>query len=415
MRTEKTLSIMPYYGGKARMAKLIADMLNYDDSSIYIEPFGGACSVLLNKPPHKIEIYNDYGEGVCAVMRMLSDPKCSDEFISRLYDTEYSQEEFDRAKEIFDKAEIGIVDQYGNALESELKNVLISFGMLPADADRKKLKALLKNKEASDFLSEILANDEKKRLEFGKRLKPLLEDYEALKDADEKGYTLRPRNMGIEISDMDLAIATFVVYTQSRDAMGKAWSGLKYKSIDHYKRQIDKLYECAKRMEGVMVYQIDAMDFLRQYFGINRDEELEDIDPIYKIMPGWISSTDVMMYCDPSYIDPKDEEKLLNGINWEKEKNLSDAIKINIRNKFKNDPKNLGKAYVMSFDYRDQENFLKCICDAKCRLIVSNYDLILYNKYLTPEKNWKRMEFETKTSVGGKKDNKRVEVLWYNY
>ena len=69
----------------------------------------------------------------------------------------------------------------------------------------------------------------------------------------------------------------------------------------------------------------------------------------------------------------------------------------------------------MSFDYEDQENFLSCIFNAKCKIMVSNYDLILYNKYLTPDNNWRRIEFETTTSVGGKKANDRTEVLWYNY
>lgn len=43
-------------------------------------------------------------------------------------------------------------------------------------------------------------------------------------------------------------------------------------------------------------------------------------------------------------------------------------------------------------------------------MIVCNYDLQLYNQYLTPANNWKRIEFETKTSVGSKKI---ISVLKY--
>ena len=60
MRTNP-LSIVPYYGGKAKMASFIADMLEYKDTSLYIEPFGGGCRTLLNKPRHEKEIYNDKG------------------------------------------------------------------------------------------------------------------------------------------------------------------------------------------------------------------------------------------------------------------------------------------------------------------------------------------------------------------
>ena len=101
----KVRSIMPYYGGKARMAPMVAELLDYANTDIYVEPFGGACRVLLNKPRHSLEVYNDYGEGVCAVMRVMSQPDVAQEFIDRLLDTEYSMEEFCRAKAIYDACE----------------------------------------------------------------------------------------------------------------------------------------------------------------------------------------------------------------------------------------------------------------------------------------------------------------------
>ena len=59
MRANRALTLFGYYGGKARLAKYIAELLDYDNTDVYIEPFGGAGSVLLNKPPHKVEIYSD--------------------------------------------------------------------------------------------------------------------------------------------------------------------------------------------------------------------------------------------------------------------------------------------------------------------------------------------------------------------
>jgi site-specific DNA-adenine methylase len=410
----KTLSIMPYYGGKARMAHFIADRLNYDDSEVYIEPFGGACRVLLNKPRHKTEIYNDYGDGVCAVMQILSDPTHAKDFIYRLYETEYSQKAFNDAKEIFDYAETDFQDQYGNSIISELKAIMIHYKILPKDANMRLLKAVLKDEKAFNLLAESIKNEtEDKRNAIRAKIKPLLADYNELKlERDEKGYLYRPRDMGKCISDMDLAIATYIVFMQSRDAMGQYWSPSKFKSTEQYRKQVLKLFECADRLEGVYVHQMDAMEFFRWYVGVNRDQVLDDIDENYKIMLRWIFDPQVMMYCDPSYIDPKDEAKLLDGIDWQNEDCLNDAIQAKYGDSM---PSNLGKIYASSFNYRDQENFLRCIYDADCKLMVSNYDLILYNKYLTSENNWKRIEFLTTTSVGSKKDNKRLEVLWYNY
>ena len=119
-----------------------------------------------------------------------------------------------------------------------------------------------------------------------------------------------------------------------------------------------------------------------------------------------------MMYCDPSYISVEDEAKLLEGIDVEQEDSLSGAIKRKYAGKM---PRNLGKVYARSFGYDDQENFLRCIQKARCRILASNYDLVLYNKYLNESTGWRREEFITTTGVGGKIDNTRIEVVWYNY
>lgn len=60
----------------------------------------------------------------------------------------------------------------------------------------------------------------------------------------------------------------------------------------------------------------------------------------------------------------------------------------------------------------DHESFLGRVHNAKCKMIISNYDNDLYNTYL---RGWNKIEIPTKTSVGGKADNRRTEVLWYNY
>ena len=112
MNKKDILSIAPYYGGKGRMAPFIVDRLNYDDSDIFVTPFGGMCRVLLNKPRHEVECYNDYSSGLTALMRMLSNPVKAVEFIHRLEDeTTYSEEEFNRQKAIYDNAENDLEEQ----------------------------------------------------------------------------------------------------------------------------------------------------------------------------------------------------------------------------------------------------------------------------------------------------------------
>lgn len=60
-----------YPGGKNRLSKWIVGQFSEHD--VYVEPFGGAASVLLNKPRSRVEVYNDiYGE-VVNFFRVLRD------------------------------------------------------------------------------------------------------------------------------------------------------------------------------------------------------------------------------------------------------------------------------------------------------------------------------------------------------
>lgn len=436
MNKRETLSIAPYYGGKGRMAHFIADRLNYDDSDIFVTPFGGMCRVLLNKPRHKVECYNDYSSGLNALMRILSDPVKSIEFIHRLEDeTVYSEDEFDKQKAIFNYVENDLEKQEheklrrmlideeittpytaNKFLDALIEQTLDYYTDKPTEADTDTEKDSLKGdysdsvKSAFKTLLARLKDDKLFEVKFQSIFDNWVRLYQLKKD---DGFLERSNDIGEDCySDMDLAIATYVVFQQSRDGMGQAWSAEKFKTNDQYRRQIAKLFDCAERLEGVEVFQIDAVDFFREFKFIDVNLPDEEIDPGFLMLNEWINNPRVMMYCDPSYISVESEKRLLEGIDVDNTPRLSDAIKKKFGDRM---PKNLGEIYAMSFGYDDQEKFLRCIQKAKCRILVSNYDLQLYNKYLNEETGWRREEFHTTTGVGSKKDNKRTEVIWYNY
>jgi len=72
LRTEVvrvTVSAFPYVGGKTRFAGWITD--HFADHTCYVEPFGGAAGVLLNKEPSRVEIYNDLNSDVVHFFEVL--------------------------------------------------------------------------------------------------------------------------------------------------------------------------------------------------------------------------------------------------------------------------------------------------------------------------------------------------------
>jgi len=66
-------------------------------SRIYVEPFGGAASILLRKPRSRIEVYNDLDEEIVSVFRTVQDPKGCQALMRRLRRTPYSRRVFETA------------------------------------------------------------------------------------------------------------------------------------------------------------------------------------------------------------------------------------------------------------------------------------------------------------------------------
>jgi DNA adenine methylase len=82
-----------YYGGKWRTAHHIIDLFPRHEH--YVEPFGGAASVLLQKPPARLETYNDLNGEVVEYFQVLRDH--TDELVRRLTLTPFARSEYDIA------------------------------------------------------------------------------------------------------------------------------------------------------------------------------------------------------------------------------------------------------------------------------------------------------------------------------
>jgi DNA adenine methylase len=96
-------SAIRWYGGKGRMYRNIINLL--PNSSTYVEVFGGGASVLLNKTPSSLEVYNDINGDLCNFFRVLSDPEQFEKFYRRVQPLPYAKEIYNECKNSFETEE----------------------------------------------------------------------------------------------------------------------------------------------------------------------------------------------------------------------------------------------------------------------------------------------------------------------
>lgn len=85
--------VLRYHGGKWKLAPWIIE--HFPAHRIYVEPFGGGASVLMQKRRAYAEVYNDRWDTVVNVFHVLRDPKKSEQLKRALELTPFSRTEFD--------------------------------------------------------------------------------------------------------------------------------------------------------------------------------------------------------------------------------------------------------------------------------------------------------------------------------
>jgi len=84
--------ILRWHGGKWRLAPWL--LQHFPAHDVYVEPFGGAASVLLRKPRVKTEVYNDLDSDLQNLFTLLRDAESAAELARRCELTPFSREEF---------------------------------------------------------------------------------------------------------------------------------------------------------------------------------------------------------------------------------------------------------------------------------------------------------------------------------
>jgi DNA adenine methylase len=91
-----TRPVLRWHGGKWLLAPWIIE--HFPSHQVYVEPFGGAASVLMRKPRSYAEVYNDLDCDVVNLFQVLRSGR-ADELVAGLRLTPFSRQEFDQAYE----------------------------------------------------------------------------------------------------------------------------------------------------------------------------------------------------------------------------------------------------------------------------------------------------------------------------
>ena len=84
-----------WHGGKWILAPWVIE--NLPPHQVYVEPFGGAASVLVRKPRSYAEVYNDLDGDVVNMFRVLQDEELTAQLIDLLHVTPFARDEFELA------------------------------------------------------------------------------------------------------------------------------------------------------------------------------------------------------------------------------------------------------------------------------------------------------------------------------
>lgn len=88
-----TRPVLRYHGGKFRLAEWVLSF--FPRHACYVEPFGGAASVLLQKPRVGAECYNDLDQSIVNIFRILRDQDTAIELQRRVALTPFARAEFE--------------------------------------------------------------------------------------------------------------------------------------------------------------------------------------------------------------------------------------------------------------------------------------------------------------------------------
>lgn len=109
MGVAKLRAPVQWFGGKGNLRARILPLI--PQTQVYVEPYGGAGSVLFGKEPTPVEVFNDLNSDLVGLFRVLQNPRRFRALKHRIEHTLYSREEFVTALNILADPEMKPVER----------------------------------------------------------------------------------------------------------------------------------------------------------------------------------------------------------------------------------------------------------------------------------------------------------------
>ncbi len=459
------LNVIKYYGSKAVIGNMLKEHFNYN-TKVYIEMFGGGASILLNKPVHHAEIYNEIDKGIYTLFKVLKDSEGSHILQEQLLKTQcginvFNESLYIREKYIKNKPYdrvISDMDRYIKVIEKkygyDLYKAFKKCGDKPEDIGSKIYSIEINHEEYKEAVKKMEAYNtavsqyipEKdiclvksttlyitrkiqgvdKALDFEKQLNNMT-TVSAIAVCTDKLVLLQE-----EISEKMCSTNYKKGQAVYRDMAAMVTNAvcMAYQMFCKLPEPVneEKIHEGSPgtvSMEEIKLAKATFITFNMSRYGMGKS-----FSPEKKLWEGFRKKVEKIPYIEQRLSNVtitnhdcfealKDIKKTFNLGQYEDEEifiyfdppYLKEAGSIN-----KDDRYTPGMVYSHGFKKEDHARFLGLVQKLPFKMAVSNYrdKENVYDGYLNKENRWRSLEFDAYTTIGGKKAD-RKEVLWMNY
>ena len=461
----ENLNVIKYYGSKAVNGNRLMEHFDYN-TKVYIEMFGGGASILLNKPEHHIEIYNELDKGVYTLFKVLKNREGCRILQEHLLDTPCERNVFNESLYIREKYTTNKpYDKVISGMDRYVKDVEKKYGYnlckqyKKSGAGSEEIYKKIKNIGISYKEYE---NAVKKMEDYNKAVNQYIpeEDVYKIKNGTlDITRNIKGEEEALSFEKLLSRITTVSVAVKCKDKLLEVHEELQEKicnASDNTERQnlidmsamsvniIYKVHQMLCRLqlpvheekipEGspgtVSNEEIELAKATFITFNMSRDGIGKEFSTKEGLWGNFRKKAESLPYIEQRlknvtvtnydcFTVLEDIKKTFHLECYEDEEifiYLDPPYLQAAGSSSKDKNYNPGMVYKHGFGYDDHKRLLGLVQSLPFKAAVSNYrdNNSVYDSYLNEENGWHSLEFETFTPVGGVARD-RTEVLWMNY